>query len=696
MEYKCPQVPREAGVPRQIYMHIDSDQRDKSYVSSDPTNPTNDIVIPLNSTNGRTEVSSITLSMWELPSAVHTVIDLKSSYFYFSQGFIIDHVSDTLEVRRGNVIAYATLPLTSNPIIDVNGNVVTTMYPHNFPLGKKSLVNLVGSLLEENQMPVDAYALSTTVLQLSTDKLAQTAPFGYVTVPRIPTPMILARLLGEQLINAIGVDVRYDACTGQFSLFVQSQKACSGAFVKSLGVNDCFNGCDALLKSVDENTSSSNVATLVMAPYDGLPGVMGFGYGCSIQIAEETSLVGKYGIGCYGTIRMPSLQYQPSQIGTTLETEWNRFYFDGRCGTATPESFTFSSDTSNGCQSFTIPFGKYSPYSLGGYMKKQMNLLDPTHSDYEVEFIANRYCISSMTKFSLEFYTNDVLATRLGFDNNPHRGSNEYCSDTEVFAPLFKCCYTPESRSPSSILYTEYITGTQRLRFRLSAPDGSTVTISSVNNSTGDVVITSNTAIGVQSMDHVRIAGRTLMVNQSPFNDAFSATLQWPTPLPVVGDTYRLEHANAPPAPLGLLFAPRPELNQVKGWPFGFPSNCDVFSLTPTSNMTSESSILTTQLTYLLLALDEPSGTGAGYHSYENDHLDNILAKLQLYSYIRLDRTPTFTIHFPQPVVITRLKFRLLTPEHTLYPLKGLKWSATLLMTLTERRLPTLGCTSWN
>lgn len=688
MEYPCAQTPNEAGPPRRLYFHMDSDQRDKTYVPSDSNNLTNDIVIPVKIPHPRMEVTDISLSMWELPDAVDTVIELESSLFNFSQGFVIDSQTDTIEIKRNGITVFATLPLTINKIIDVDDTIITTEHPHNFPLGKTSLVSIVGSILKPDQLPVDAYAINETTLRLSSKNLPISAPFGYITVPRIPDPMTLAKLLTEQFEPQINVSVNFNACTGYFSICANEQLACSGAKMQSRGLNNCIDSCNPSNNGEFVATTSSS-ASLVVTRFNGLPGLMGFGFGCVLTIPDGACINGTYGIGCYGTLRMPAFRYQPAQVGATLEYEWNRFYFE-----STPnETFKFSSYTSVSIQSFDIPNGKYSAFSLAGYIQKQMNLLDPDHPDYEVEYIGTRFCIGASTDFALEFDEDMPLATRIGFDANPHRGSHEYCSDVDVYAPTFRCCNTTVSRSPVSILYTTYVTGTQKVRYRLSAPAHIDIRIHSVDASTHKVIISSANAMGLERFDQVRINGRSLLTLNSDIDNAFRATIEWPDPLPTVGQVMQMEYSQTPPAPLGFLFAPRPGQNQVEGWAFGFPSNCDVFSMTPTASITSESTILTRHLTYLLLVMDEPDATGAGYHFYENGNLINVLAKLQLFPYVRLDRTPTFSVHFAQPKNITHLRLRLLTPEHKLYPLNGLKWSATFEMLLTERRLPMLGCT---
>lgn len=82
---------------------------------------------------------------------------------------------------------------------------------------------------------------------------------------------------------------------------------------------------------------------------------------------------------------------------------------------------------------------------------------------------------------------------------------------------------------------------------------------------------------------------------------------------------------------------------------------------------------------YLLVQLVEPSESRYIQHTYKNETLTNILAKIVAYPPLRVERAIPMEAIFQGLQVINQIHIRILNPDHSLYHFHGLNWSASLI-----------------
>jgi hypothetical protein len=82
---------------------------------------------------------------------------------------------------------------------------------------------------------------------------------------------------------------------------------------------------------------------------------------------------------------------------------------------------------------------------------------------------------------------------------------------------------------------------------------------------------------------------------------------------------------------------------------------------------------------YLLIELVSPNESRYIQHTFQNETITTLLAKIVAYPPLRQDRAVPQEITFQGLKVINQLHFRILNPNHTLYHFHGSDWSATMI-----------------
>lgn len=260
---------------------------------------------------------------------------------------------------------------------------------------------------------------------------------------------------------------------------------------------------------------------------------------------------------CISSIRFEPGFYLQSNVGAFLseaQIELNRFYFEDVCSgsstTLSPPTLV-TADACGLCYAISIPFGRYTPFTLAQAVQNQMNIdmplygggPDPTYTvTFEVDadatsptlgLLAGRFVFTSLYAdshwFTLEFddSRNNLLPGRMGFNPLPYRRSSAvYTSDSLLYVPMKGCnnCAGGSSGIGNSTLaadpvflsnvYGPYISQTTRtigmqVLNQRAIPDATVVAITSVGSAT-TITLDTSVAHGYQVDDVVTVTFPTL------------------------------------------------------------------------------------------------------------------------------------------------------------------------------------------
>lgn len=466
------------------------------------------------------------------------------------------------------------------------------------------------------------------------------------------------------------------------------------------------------------------------------------GFGCTdlpLPPGEESVTKGVCGEFCYQCMSFIELcpgNYNVETFPAQFSTQANRFYFEPPCMTSgmnpisvPPPTLVFS-DRCGMCQVVHIPFGKYSPETLAQVLENAMNTTSSTN-DYRVDYDSKngkfKFRTVSGALFGLEF--NDPRNTglsflglssgarelsmneRLGFINGCYSGDNMYMSNRTFHVPTKGCkCTTIPERLLSNIyvplltrskkefgvnacrpriangLLTDLGNGFVRIDTFLIPPPAppappqyahgfqpeDVINVSDQNMTYQLVVaeIISATSFLAEISGVSNLVGVTdLMVcislfgpvifnlffgalcNVSPFTQSFMDSTPYAT-YPI--NTIRAEITGFPPT--AILW------NGMGSLPFFAPNQ---FNLDPPP--------------YLLIELVTPNESRYIQHTFQNDTITNLLAKIIAYPQLRQERAVPQEVNFQGLKVINQLHIRILNPNHTLYHFHGSDWSATMI-----------------
>lgn len=718
-----------SGVPPEYTLYLDTYNRNKSCVSTEPNNPTNDVVIPTKMPRSRMPTMQMHLGSIELPLAQYT-IESNWNNFNFDEGLdlIVNGVSD-LPLRQFSVTINGTtttvnIPIYLNPITSVTlsgGNTVgtfTTAFPHALdirgawtwkPIELISTEIVDPTVVELTESNTNLTILDDTTFELTgldpaASWVSGTGVYGYIHAPSIPSPTALASVIETALTDALGASlfsITYNTTTGMFSIKYMLTKTTPEV---------CYTN-PATVRNAQ--TLSNDLVYIQINGQNSLPALMGFGKGVGpIPIPTPDSsqcltdpnctayeLTGSLGFQCLSTVEFWPGNYDATGFGTQLVLQTNRFYF-------TASTVLVFSNQIGTTLSITIDPGMYTPDTFAEYLEDQMNSLDTLSSGYTVDYNpeTGNFCFeNSDALFGLEFANTGTTfnSNVIGYNQINYTGSMEYCSVNPFQVPTKGCCGTNIPERYLSNIYNPVVNSSDN-RYTLQAGTlpcitGATISLSGTFY---EIDFTSaNIAHGFQPEDIVivRDNGTPAVVAKLRVVEVVDAFIFRVDPGVVT-----LGNAGSVCAerdPIWNIYFSESRPNQMYGRFFGF-DNIDLlwdssfnqqFSLGNTLFKSSFNIDLSTP-NYLLVVIDEPKGATHNNHAWGENNIPNVFAKIILYPEFRVERIYPMNMYMPEVQTIVHLKIRILNPDHTLYQFHGRNWSATLVFTIQENTNLQLSC----
>ena len=645
----------------------------------------NDFILEVASSQGRLPIQQLYLSSLEFPMSQYTIED-EWSNLYFDQGYPVEVTNNItaanqiLSIMIGESTYTAVIPPRINPIVQViprsaTSATFTTAFPHGlfnrelwnwgFPitLGGTFITDDAATNLTTNATVQIVNAMSFTISNIPLGTPATTwgpintivnGDIGFVWAPEIATPADLARIITHAFLEVLPslpkVTVKYDSTINAFILSVTGLSA----------------GVQAWLLS------------------DGSPSLaFNLGIGCSLMhkleplkcISEGVSMItGAQPYCCLARVQYPTGNYIPDSFARTMEIIWNRLYFPAPCSPPPGSEATFIfSDSCGVCHTITIPFGWYSPDVLAAYLQTQMNVAVPT-GNFTVTYspTTGLFTFTSTGVFGLEFGDTDAVqrtAIALGFDNLPLRDLTSYSSATPVFIPTNAC----SGREVSDVLRVVADPSKKNFRFVLSGRKPQQATVVTLG---GITTITFLQAHGYQVGDVIHIG---------PYLARVTAVVDWQTLEVDIGSINPADIAGAQcivPYFSGIFnvyFGTLSDQTRYSIFPEILGFNPRPYFWTPGSYTLSPPYEWSFDgPNYILIQLENPTGSTYIQHAHHRDNIVNLLAKVVLYPPFSMQRLYPMQIMLQGINILNSIKVRILNPNHTLYRFHGRNWSATL------------------
>lgn len=645
----------------------------------------NDFILDVESSQGRLPIQQLYLSSLEFPMSQYTIEDEWSNLF-FDQGYPVEvtnnltEANQILSVMIGNDTFTAVIPPRLNPIVQViprsaTSATFTTAYPHGlfnrelwnwgFPirLGGTFITDTNTTNLTTNATVVIVDAMSFTISNIPALTPATTwgpvnvpvdGDIGFVWAPEIATPNDLARITTHAFLEVLPsrprVSVRYDPPLNNFVLSVTSVPS----------------GVQAWLLN------------------DGTPSLaFNLGIGCSLMHKLEplkcTSeglfmITGSQPYCCLSRLQITPGNYLCENFSRTVEIIWNRLYFPAPCSPApgSESNFIFS-DSCGVCYTIPIPFGWYSPEVFAAFLQTQMNLADPT-GNYTVTYseATGKFTFASPEFFGLEFGNDDTtqrVAIALGFDNLPLRDLTTYSSAYPIRIPTNAC----SNREVSDVLRVVSDPSKKSMKFVLSGRKPQQGTVTTLG---GVTTITFPQAHGYQVGDVLHIGAYLATVIE---------VVDW--------QTVQVDIGTIPPGDIAGVQCIVPYFSGILNFYFGPLADQNRNSIFPEIMGFNPRPYLWTPGTYelvppfewnfegpnyILIQLENPTGSTYIQHAHHKDNIVNLLAKVVLYPPFSMQRLYPMQIMLQGITILNSVKVRILNPNHTLYRFHGRNWSATL------------------
>ena len=360
----------------------------------------------------------------------------------------------------------------------------------------------------------------------------------------------------------------------------------------------------------------------------------------------------------------------------------NRFSFEDG-----PVDFTFRVDGLT--HVISVPPGQYGPDQVALVLQTAMQSAVP-QAQFQVTWDpgACRMTFQSVAGYAFDFVVEDmpVLAERLGLlpnaasgcaaDHEPccFRGERRYTTPV-----LFGCCACATA-CPADVVTVRFDELTRSLVFAVCPP----------NRTLASLPVADGTDITFQEA-HGLCVGDTVQLQVA--SDGIPAQSVWAVVVEVV-DAFQVVvdfGGVASPvdglavtlvtraAPFSLLLArdachrPFALHPRVLGFPHGVDVNVCVCLRSPAC-------IDLGHVSFLLLVVDDPKGQTRGEHYAAEDgsNVPNVLAKIELFPTLRLERMLPMSMYLPQGLAVPRVRMRLLNPDHSLYQLHGHTWSGSI------------------
>lgn len=398
----------------------------------------------------RAPASKVALASCEFPMVQWTVEE-EWCRFYMNEGIHVtdqnNHLSFSVDGKTYDVF----VPLRVNTIKAVNGNKITTKFPH----GLKSydgVVKLLGShkgdiLLEE------FIVKSETVFQTNSPIPSDVK---FLHVPTISGPTQFASILNAKMKFEHGkVNVAFDASNDTFLMTFHFDTSPHKLHI----INTCLAvqcGLSTILMNVPTNTFVLPSEPTRFWDYVEMPR------------------------GFYAPCHRPMCTGQPLRFTQELESAVNRFYFplgsQGEYKGITPHLVIFT-DPGGHLLTCPIPCGRYTPIQLCAHLETEMTrAAQETAPDtsFAVGFEDDRFRFSCERRidgrvypvnFELLFHhPMSIDGSRLGFANQPHSGSSCYVSSSTT-----KSCKA-FGKHVSNIIRVGEVSCQKRFRFHSTHP----------------------------------------------------------------------------------------------------------------------------------------------------------------------------------------------------------------------------------
>lgn len=695
---------------------IDSNNRDME-IFPEPNN----CRIDLNMAQQRMPVQQMYLGSIELPLSQWTIEeDWQNLYFDEGIRIVVNDAADlelrTLRLQIGNMITEAILPIWLNAIIDVDDTdptkpIFTTMMPHaldlrdqwtfdpivliSTPLTDPALVELTGT-------NPNLIILSDTEFQLCSvvpvPWVASDGIFGYVHAPTVPDPTTLAQIITRAFaVDGVSVDVTFDPDTNCFVLSFSSNEPVTlfntgcHTLAHLLGfgfASMCLSGTGQENTSLVLQQGGSNVnSPMPFAQPDGACSSIA-GPFTSATAAQDRTIVGSYKYNCASRATLVPGNYTAAGLGTEVSMQMNRFWLDPGCGMAPDQHFIFS-NACGACIDVVVPPGMWSPDTLAQFLESRMTALNALGTVFEVTWSLadDQFCFTSVdgSPFGLEFDdANNTIAWRIGFDSICYRGSNSYKSTRPLNVPVLGCGGTTMPDRYTSNVYVPVVRTAQR-RFEFSVCSNRCMPGVLDDNGDGTATIVTTIAHGYQPEDVIVLTQplptHKLRVVEVVDGFTFIVEIGSAPLVGVMGENVCV--CNTAEPMLNLYFAPGTGPDIIRPCIMGFGDTAAQWSLDgPT--LIAPHSFQVDHPNYLLVQITEPTGSTYIQHSWKNDNLTDVFAKLVIYPPYRLERIYPMQKILQGIEIVDHIFIRILNPDHSLYHFHGRNWSATIVFVVPQ------------
>lgn len=352
---------------------FDSRQRLRN-CEADPTNPTNDIIIPVCMTLSRPRFMSIELIQVEM-LGTQRLVEANTNRIYYSTGVIFpDECAFEITTSNDEVIR-AILPVTNNPIESIVGATVTTSQPHNLQTG--------------GTFSLDGVEVSDVMIIDDTSFTLPAAP--------LTTPTIL-RAEGLQTYPEIAASVEQQLNNNDLKVTFSFRYTDEGFCIK---VVRC---CDPNIRYYLCGTTCS---------------YLGFGhYGGRVEFTKNKELCGSN----ENLIGLRYFDLEPANYPSAPELLGELLFQSNRFTITVAQMFLV------GAMVVNIPIGHYTPDSLADYIDNQLPAIDVSITRDKCGVC--RFVLTSDTQFTLDLTgpMSMAIASTLGFAPFYYSCQSEYVS----------------------------------------------------------------------------------------------------------------------------------------------------------------------------------------------------------------------------------------------------------------------------
>jgi hypothetical protein len=160
---------------------------------------------------------------------------------------------------------------------------------------------------------------------------------------------------------------------------------------------------------------------------------------------------------CSLYVEIPTGNYTALQLSQELAWQFNRFYFDcGECQCSLPGThdrdiiFFYFTDQCGDLREFMLSYGQWSPYDLAFILSYNMSFWQPIECRFDPE--KGIFVFTSAQSFGIEWNLMPLMAKRMGFSVMSTRNQNTYQSDQPFHYPFKTCCLWPNYNRNGNIV----------------------------------------------------------------------------------------------------------------------------------------------------------------------------------------------------------------------------------------------------